>query len=869
MRLFDNLGKKKTGVLPYVLLLILAIIILFFISNASFQQNRALRQSTEMVTHTQEIINEINMLFGNYSGSQSAGIKYLISRDSSYLSSIIGFNNKSKFSFKRLKTMTADNPQQLRSLDRVTNFSDRLFKELKTLDPQIAEKISKSAALSDKVKAIETQLDSLETIQSRMVATERDLLEKRKVAYQSDMNFTPINILYLALFALGILMFAFSKINSDRKKMGVTRGFLQNILDNTDNIVNYIVPVRNDQGKITDFKITYVNEQAQEITGRRTTDMLDKKVSEVYPFTIRKELIQLLVEVIQSGKTKTREIDYEIDGTKKWFLSTFAPMEDGITATSIDITTNKRAETDLKAFNDTLETQNIELERTGLFLQNLLSSIQYVISSFEAVRDPEGNIVDFKIAYTNDKVVELTGHTANEIEGKLISEEYPHIFENGDFEIYRNVIATGEFIEYEKEYDLQQGHFYFCNEVLKLGDGVTIVSQNITLRKTAEKELEEATERLAVQNTILNDAEAVAGLGSYSYNLDTDVMTCSDNCYRLLGMVQEANEFSLALLTSIVHFDDRELFKRNLELALQEKKEVRNAYRIKTLEGALKDVMMEGHFFEKNGQSYMVGILRDITKEVSNELILQKHNRELERTNAELESFNRVVSHDLQEPLRKIQMFISRFSDADKENLSERGHTYLEKIEKSANRMQLLIRNLLSYARLADEVELLHTIDLNRIFDKVLDDLSEKIKDTNAKISIPELPSIYGTEFQLEQLFNNLMSNALKYKKHDEAPDITVTSEILPFHKIDEGLNLSPSKYVLLTVADKGVGFEPEQSENIFRLFQRLHKKNAYEGTGLGLAICKKIVERHEGHIMAQSEPGKGTQILIYFPITK
>src|SRR5680860_1925720 len=101
MGLFDNLGRKKTGVVPYLLLLVLAIVVLFFISNASFRQNRALRQSTELVTHTQEIINEINMLFGNYSGSQSAGIKYLVSRDRSYLSSIIGFNDTSKLSFKR------------------------------------------------------------------------------------------------------------------------------------------------------------------------------------------------------------------------------------------------------------------------------------------------------------------------------------------------------------------------------------------------------------------------------------------------------------------------------------------------------------------------------------------------------------------------------------------------------------------------------------------------------------------------------------------------------------------------------------------------------------------------------------------------
>ncbi len=869
MGLFDNLGRKKTGVMPYVLLLVLAIVVLFFISNASFQQNRAQRQSAELVTHTQEIINEINMLFGSYSGSQSAAIKYLVSLDSSYLSDIVNFKNKSQFSFKRLNTLTADNPEQQKSLIQISDFRDKLFTELKALDPEITDGIGKSAALSHKVRAIETHFKSLENIQSRMIATERQLLEKRREVYRSDMTFTPIKILYLALFALGILMFAFSRINSDRKKMALTRSFLQNILENTDNMILYLVPLSDDHGKTTDFKITYVNGQAKALTGRPATDIIDKRLSEVYPYTLRKGLVDLLIEVIQTDKTKTREINYEIDGAERWFISTFAPTEDGITATSRDITSDKKAADSLKQLNEKLEAQNIELKRTDSFLQNMLGSIQYVISYFEAVRNADGDIVDFIIVYTNDKVIELTGHTAEEITGKLISAEYPHLFENGEFENYQKVIASGEAMEYEKEYDLAEGHFYFCNEVLKLGDGVTIVSQNITLRKSAEKELEAATERLAIQNTVLSDAESVAGLGSYSYNLATENLTYSDNCFRLLGMDMEKDEPSLALLTSMIHPDDRQRFNESLTQTFRKKKDIRKVYRINTLAGELKDIMMEGHFFEKNGENFMVGILRDITKEISNERILQKHNRELERTNAELESFNRVVSHDLQEPLRKIQMFISRFSDADKENLSERGHTYFEKIDGSANRMQLLIRNLLSYARLADEVESMHIIDLNLIFDKVLDDLSEKIEETQATINIPELPSITGTEFQLEQLFTNLLSNALKYKKHDEAPDISITSEILPFHKIDESLNLSPSEYVLLTVADKGVGFDPEHSENIFRLFQRLHKKNAYEGTGLGLAICKKIVENHEGRIIAQSEPGKGTQIQVYFPFRK
>ncbi|MGB6153481.1 MAG: PAS domain-containing protein, partial [Pricia sp.] len=547
MASFDYLNKKKTGVVPYVLLLILAIVVLFFISNASFQQNRALRQSTELVTHTQEIINEINMLFGNYSSSQSAGIKYLVSRDSSYLSSIVGFSDKSKLSTKRLKRLTADNPKQQAALNSASNYSERLFTELKILDSTALEKLSESQLLSDKIKTIETQIDSLTTIQNRMITTEQNLLRQRKEAYKSEMTFTPINILYLALFALGILMFAFSKINSDRKRMAVTRRFLQNILENTDNMVNYLIPLRNGNEKIIDFEIKYVNSQVMTLTGQRATEMTGKKLTEIYPYAIRKGLVELLTEVLETGQTKTREINYEIEGAERWFVSTFAPMQDGITATSRDITADKKAEDHLKELNKKLENKNLELMRTDSFLQNMLGSIQYVISYFEAVRDSKGHIVDFKVNYTNDKITELTGHSPQEISGKLISEEYPFLFENGDFEIYKEVIETAEPVEFEKEYDLNQGHFHFCNEVLKLDDGVTIVAQDISLRKAAEKELEAATERLAIQNTVLSDAESAAGIGSFNYNLDTDTLTYSDNCYRMLGMFPEEQEPSLPL----------------------------------------------------------------------------------------------------------------------------------------------------------------------------------------------------------------------------------------------------------------------------------------------------------------------------------
>ncbi|MDT7827795.1 ATP-binding protein [Pricia sp. S334] len=870
MALFDNLNRKKTGILPYLLLLILAIIILFFISYTSFKMNRALRQSTEQVSRTQEIINEINMLFGNYTGSESAGIKYLISKDSSYLSPIIGYHNKSDMSLKRLRRLTTNNPEQQELLNRVPQLSAELFRELKILDSKVAEKITVSGALSNKIQSIEQHLDSLENIKTEMIAEEYELLKQRKAAYESQMTLTPINILYLSLFTLGSLMFAYSRINSDRKKIGATQNFLQNILENTDNVVHYLVPLHEaEKDEAIDFKVTYVNSKIEAITGRSASNTVNNKLSDIYPFTVAKGLIGVLNDTMERGRPQSREVDYEINGERIWFLSTFAPTHDGITVTSRDITATKEAELNLHQLNKRLESQNLELERTGSFLQNMLSSLQYIISYFEAVRDGDGNIKDFKISYINDKIKDLTGRSAEESTGKLASEEYPFLLNYGDFETYMKVIASGKSKEVEREYHLPKGHFYFCNEILKLGDGVTIVSQDITLRKKAENKLNIANERLALQNMVLNDAEYVAGVGSFSYNLSTETLTYSDNCFRLLGMEPSEKIPSLDLITSLIHPADRKRFEKNVRSTLKERKTVRIEYRLKLHDGKLKNILMQGHFFEKNEEPFMVGVIRDITQEIANEITLQRRNRELERTNAELESFNRVVSHDLQEPLRKIQMFISRMSHTDLQGLSEKGKKYLKKVDQSANRMQLLIRNLLSYARLTEEVESHGPVDLNEVFEKVLDDLSEKIKETGAKIYIPDLPRINGIEFQLEQLFSNLLSNALKYKKHDSVPEITVSTEILPPRIMNEALNPSMSKYLLVTMTDNGIGFDSKQDVKVFQLFQRLHKKHAYEGTGLGLAICKKIVENHNGHIVAKSEPGKGTRMQVYFPYKK
>jgi len=258
----------------------------------------------------------------------------------------------------------------------------------------------------------------------------------------------------------------------------------------------------------------------------------------------------------------------------------------------------------------------------------------------------------------------------------------------------------------------------------------------------------------------------------------------------------------------------------------------------------------------------------DVTDQVNNERVLTDMNIQLKQTNEELESFNRIASHDLQEPLRKIQMFASRIADEHEKTpmLSEKGEHFFSKIQDGASRMQSLIINLLAYSRIDASHDDFEPVDLNLIIQSVKDNLAETIEEHRVKIQCKQLPTVNGVDFQLEQLFNNLISNAIKYKKDEGEARIEIASSIVHRDEINtEGFKLY-KRYHEITVKDNGIGFDQENAEKIFEIFKRLHGRNTYSGTGIGLAICKKIVDNHRGFIRAVSTADVGSTFIVYVP---
>lgn len=246
---------------------------------------------------------------------------------------------------------------------------------------------------------------------------------------------------------------------------------------------------------------------------------------------------------------------------------------------------------------------------------------------------------------------------------------------------------------------------------------------------------------------------------------------------------------------------------------------------------------------------------------------LNESNNLLARSNENLQKFAYVASHDLQEPLRKIQQFGAILKSQYQEGLGD-GVDYLERMQLAANRMSLLIRDLLDYSRVATQRDRTERLSLHEVVIRALTDLELVIAETAAQVNVEPLPTVLGDPSQLGQLFLNLLSNALKFRQPDTTPQIAIRSALVAADDLPPSVKpvrLAPA-YHQIEIADNGIGFDDRQVDRIFEVFQRLHGRNKFAGTGIGLAICERVVANHGGGITASSQPGQGATFKVYLP---
>ncbi len=285
----------------------------------------------------------------------------------------------------------------------------------------------------------------------------------------------------------------------------------------------------------------------------------------------------------------------------------------------------------------------------------------------------------------------------------------------------------------------------------------------------------------------------------------------------------------------------------------------------KVWEGEIKNRAKDGTFYwvyttivpflNAKGQPYQyVAIRYEITQRKLAEEKVIAFAEQLKASNEELQSFATIAAHDLQEPLRKIQSFSDRLQVKGKEQLTPELLDYIDRIQVSSKRMPSLIDDLLSYSRVSTQAAPFELVRLDEVVKGVLSDLEVRIEQTRAKINVEKLPEIEADSSQLRQLFQNLLSNALKFHKEDVTPEIDISARTMGI-------------WCTIEFKDNGIGFDEQYLDRIFTIFQRLHGRHEYEGTGVGLAVCRKIVERHGGTLTARGTPGQGAIFVVTLPV--
>jgi len=485
---------------------------------------------------------------------------------------------------------------------------------------------------------------------------------------------------------------------------------------------------------------------------------------------------------------------------------------------------------------------------------------------YEPIRDGSGEVVDFQVVFANSCNKEYLDLDPEDILGKPISEVFPFVNKNNELQRMVDCFHKGGSIDFERQLEVKGERYWFHTFIKAMDRGLLEVVRNNTEENIAKEDLLHLNEKLEIQNFIMTEAKKMAKIGSFVSFFKTDKVEISDNFYRILDCEPGEFEPNFEEYRKFVHPEDLVEFDTYGQWLREVQNPREYIYRIITKKGRIKYIRTKGRYLQRYGRTVMIGIVQDVSDRIQAEDDLRIKNLELERINVELESFNRVASHDLQEPLRKIQMFISRMDDTEESRLSEKGREYLGKIHRVAARMQSLIRNLLAYAQIGNKRDEFEKVDLNEVLKKVREECAEQLKDSQASLEIGKLPTVRGIPFQLEQLFSNLLLNALKYRKPEVDPIIRLKSEKVSHKQIPGDLAKRSKHYHMIGFSDNGIGFDPQAAGMIFELFHRLHSGVNHSGTGIGLAICKKIVENHHGLIRADGQLGEGAVFTMYLP---
>lgn len=638
---------------------------------------------------------------------------------------------------------------------------------------------------------------------------------------------------------------------------------------------------------IPKFTIVTANKAYLEVTASRLEDLLGKGFLDAFPEnpsdTVTGNVKALRDSLTQAVVTKQQHIlpsqkyDIPVWGTDRfnvrYWKATNSPVlnEAGevecIVHVTLDITSAVEAAQKERFAYEVAEAQRKATyqlqERLRLAIDSAALGTWYVD-------------VNTRELIASARLKELFGYYPNEVIS--LNDAITRIRED-----YRTAVleAIELSIKQRQPYDMEYPVIGFHNKELrwvkatgKLYDAEPGIPANFsgTISDITKSKLEELEEQLT-NVTLMQQAETMAEMGSWEYDLATRSFSWSRGMYALFGL--ESKEAVTPDIFVQFAVDEEKSIAEEIALKLKQFESFEQVIKINKKGDArilkIRSVKLNNDFGEL---LKVLGVMIDVTDTIISEEkltdlnnSLERRNKELEQKNEDLSTFAFVASHDLREPLRKIATFSSLLIEREQQCLTEKGKGYLQRMRQSVERLQLLIDDILALAQLQTKVIITAKLDLNKILERVKEELEQEIRESQVEITAHSLPTIAGNETMIFSLFNNLIGNSIKYSRTDTLPKIEICATIIKKGSLTID-NVDPDmEYIQLTFKDNGIGFDPKFSSQIFQIFKRLHNKNDYAGTGIGLALCKKIMENHQGFITAESTPGSGSVFSCYFPI--
>ena len=515
-------------------------------------------------------------------------------------------------------------------------------------------------------------------------------------------------------------------------------------------------------------------------------------------------------------------------------------------------------------YADSTERKRLQVEQAeqAELLRTIVENGKVGMTLFEVIRDEQGVIVDFEYVFTNSVNAANTGRKVAEMTGNRLLRLFPGIVETPFFTAIVEAANAGETRQVVMPYFTDGISGWYDITFVGVGNRMLFTDLDVTKIKQAELEqqrqaafltqlVDTSMSGIAVYKAVRDEGGGIVDFESILFNpAATAIMQESgDALYGQTLRQRFADEFYPGLFEQMM--------------------------RVTQDEGSFRD---EFYYISVDRWLDMLGtrlddgfllLLNDVTEQRQHRRDLERANLELQRSNDNLQQFAYVASHDLQEPLRKIRAFGDILLGEYRPALGDAGADMIGRMQSAAGRMSTLVIDLLAYSRISTHRDPFQRVSLADLLAEVCDDLSLVISETGADVQIDPLPTVPGDALQLRQLFQNLLSNALKFRQTDRSPVVRITNRYVSATDLPPDAMPLPGdapRFVEIAIADNGIGFDDKYRDQIFQVFQRLHTKSQYSGTGVGLAICRKVVENHGGTIDVISRVGEGTTFRVYLP---